>query len=150
MAYITLEQLKDRIGGPLYARLTDRVGGESANDAVGQRLIADAEAEANARLAVRYATPVDLGAHPELADVLAARVLDLAESLAWHSSPFMGDVPDRVRLLRTDAIAWFDAVGRGRVHLPAASPPRSTTALDDAARVRGAGRVFTADELDGL
>lgn len=150
MAYITLQQLKDRLGAALYARLTDRVAGEAADDGVGQRIVAEAEAETNSRLAVRFATPVDLSANPELADVLAARVLDLAEAIAWHSSPFMGDVPDRVRVLRTDAVMWFDDVGRGRVQLPAATLPRSAIAVDDTARVTSAERVFTADELDGL
>jgi phage gp36-like protein len=150
VSYITLQHLKNRLGTAMYARLTDRVAGETPDDAVGQQIVAEAEAEANGRLAVRFATPVDLSANPELADVLAARVLDLAEAIAWHSSPFMGDVPDRVRLLRVDAISWFDDVGCGRVQLPAATLPRSTTAFDDAARVTSAERVFTADELEGL
>jgi phage gp36-like protein len=150
VSYITLQQLKDRLGTALYARLSDRVAGETADDNVGDQIVAEAEAEANSRLAVRYATPVDLSANPELADVLAARVLDLAESIAWQSSPFMGDVPDRVRLLRMDATRWFDDVARGRVQLPAATLPHSTTAFDDVARVTSTERVFTADELDGL
>lgn len=150
MAYITLQQLKDRLGTDLYARLTDRIAGEAADDDVGNRIVLEAEAEANSRLAVRYATPVDLSANPELADVLAARVLDLAESIAWQSSPFMGDLPDRVRLLRSDATRWFEDVARGRVQLPAATLPRSTTAMDDTARITNSPRTFTADELNGL
>jgi phage gp36-like protein len=150
VAYVTLQQLKDRVGTSLYSRLTDRVNGTIANDTVGQQVVNEAEAEANSRLAVRYATPVDLAANPELADVLAARVLDLAESIAWSGSPFMGDVPDRVRSLRSAAFEWFDAVAAGRIHLPAATLPRSTTAVDDTAKVSATERKFTAAELEGL
>ncbi|MBI5863267.1 MAG: DUF1320 family protein [Planctomycetes bacterium] len=150
MAYVTLQQLKDRLGASAYARLTDRAAGTTASDVVGQQIVDEAEADANSRLAVRYATPVDLAARPEVATVLAARVLDLAEALAWHTSPLMGDVPDRVRLLRADAVRWFEQVAAGRIHLPAAAPPGSTAAVDDAARSSGGGRAFTAGELDGL
>lgn len=150
MSYIVLQQLKDRLGTTLYARLTDRVNGATGDDAVGQQIADQAEAEADSRFAVRYATPIDLAMHPELLQLLAARVLDLAEAIAWASSPFMGDVPDRVRSLRAAAIEWFDAVASGRIHLPSSTLPRSTIAVDDGARAIASERRFTASELDGL
>jgi len=149
MAYITTAQLNERLGG-LYARLTDRVNGATADATVAQQIVDEAEAQANSYLARRYATPVDLSAQPELAPVLEARVLDLAEYIAWRSSPFVSDVPDRVRFLFDEALRWFRAVAAGSVDLPAASPLPAPTASDDGPRVAGTQRKFTAEELDGL
>jgi phage gp36-like protein len=150
MAYITTDQLSQRLGATLYARLTDRVDGTTADAGVAQQIINDAEAEADGHLARRYQTPVDLAAHPELASVLAARVLDLAEYGAWKSSPFVSAAPQRVHLLYAAALQWLGEVARGQLVLPAASPPSSTTAADDVPHYSSAPRVFTADELDGL
>ena len=150
MAYVTLQQFKDRLGQALYDRLTDRVGGVSGSDAVGQQILDEAEALVHSYLARRYATPVDVAKHPELADVLAVRVLDVAEYLAWRGSPFVSDVPDRVELLHAEAVRWLEQVAAGAVDLPALSPPASRVAADDGPRYSAGKRAFTADELDGL
>jgi len=150
VAYITTTQLESRLGSTLYARLTDRVNGTTADATVAQQIVDEAEALANTRLAKRYATPIDLAAHPELADVLEARVLDLAEYLAWRDSPFVNVIPDRVLFLHDEAVGWFAAVGAGELDLPASSPPASRTAVDDAPRFTEPPRRFTHDELDGL
>lgn len=150
MGYVSVTQLQGRLGALLYARLTDRVNGTTGDDAVGQQILDEAEAQANSYLAARYATPVDLSAHPELSDLLVSRVLDLAEYLAWRSSPFVSDVPERVRMLGHQATGWLEALAAGRVHLPAGRPPASRTAGDDLPQVRCAPRKFTAEELDGL
>ncbi len=150
MPYITIAQLRQRLGPTLYARLTDRETGTREDEAAAQEIVNGAEAEANSYLARRYATPVDLTARPELADILASRVLDLAEFAAWRSSPFISDPPQRVHLLYATALAWFESVGAGRIVLPAIAPPASTSATDDRPRHSGSGRVFTASDLDGL
>lgn len=150
MAYITISQLNERLGTTLYARLTDRVNGTTASDTVAQQIVDEAEAEANSYLARRYATPVDLAAHPELASILAARVLDLAEWAAWKSTPFVSDPPARVQSLYAEAVRWLLEVGQGRVSLPAVAPPTGPTADDDGPRYVAQPRAFTADELDGL
>ncbi len=150
MAYITTAQLSQRLGSPLYARLTDRVNGTTANTTVAQEIVDQAEAEANSYLARRYQTPLDLSAHPELADILAARVLDLAEYAAWKSSPFVSDPPQRVHALYATALSWLSDVAAGRLVLPATAPPNSATASDEGPRYRAQPRVFTADELGGL
>jgi phage gp36-like protein len=134
----------------LYARLTDRVSGTTANTTVAQQIVDEAEAEANSYLATRYATPVSLAQHPELADLLAQRVLDLAEYLAWRGSPFVNDLPGRVKALQGEARRWFEQVAAGMIDLPAAAPPASRVAADDAPRYSAGERPFTADELDGL
>lgn len=150
MPYVTKEHLAARLGSAMYARLTDRVAGETADETVGQAIVDEASALADGWLAVRYATPVDLVGHPEVADILAARVLDLAESIAWQNSPFVGDVPDRVRFLAEDARRWFERLAKGDVNLPAASPPPGRVAVNDEPYANSAERVFTRDELDGL
>jgi phage gp36-like protein len=150
MAYITTSDLSQRLGTTLYARLTDRVNGASANSTVAQQIVDEAEALANSYLARRYQTPVDLTAHPELAKALAGRVLDLAEAAAWRSSPFVSGPPQRVTQLHAAALLWFEEVAVGRVLLPASSPPAGPTADDDGPRYTATPRHFTADELDGL
>ncbi len=150
MAYITTTQLSDRLGSTLYARLTDRVDGTVADADVAQQIVDEASAEADGYLAVRYATPVNLSDHPELCDILEARVLDLAEYHAWVSSPFVNDPPERVHTLRAAATRWFTEIAAGELALPAASPPASTSASDDEPRYSVTERKFTADELDGL
>lgn len=150
MAYITTTQLSARLGSPLYARLTDRVNGDTADVTVAQEIVAEAEAVANAALAVRYRIPVDLSANPELAAILASRTLDIAEFLAWKSSPFTSDIAERVRLAFEEASAWLASVARGEVPLPAATVPAATPLSTDGPYVRSAGRLFTHEELDGL
>lgn len=150
MAYVTKEQLESRLGSPIYARLTDRVAGETADDAVGQALADEASALADGWLSVRYATPIDLVAHPELADVLATRVLDLAESIAWQNSPFVGDMPERLRFVADAARRWFEQLAAGAVNLPAANPPAGRAAVNDEPWASSAERQFSRDELDGL
>jgi len=150
MAYITTSDLSARLGTTTYARLTDRVNGTTADGTVAQQIVDEAEAEANSYLARRYATPLDLTAHPELANVLASRVLDLAEHIAWRASPFMADLPGRVKATHDAAVQWFTQVAAGTLQLPAASSPASETAANDGPAYQAAERPFTADELDGL
>lgn len=150
MAYITTDQLSQRLGATLYARLTDRANGTTANSAVAQQIVDDAAAEADSYLARRYQTPLDLATHPELAAVLQLRVLDLAEYTAWKSSPFVSDPPQRIHLLYAAALQWFENMASGRLVLPATSPPNATTAAHDPPRYTSRPRAFTAEELDGL
>lgn len=150
MAYTTTTQLESRLGSTLYARLTDRVNGTAPDGTVAQQIVDDAEALTDSHLAARYATPIDLTAHPELTNVLEARVLDFAEYLAWRDSPFVTDMPERVRLLYEEASGWFASIASGSLELPASSPPASRTAKNDAPRFSEPPRRFTHDELDGL
>lgn len=150
MAYITITQLSARLGSTIYARLTDRVAGTTADAVVAQQVVDEAEAEADSYLAQRYATPVSLAEHPELAAVLAARVLDLAEYVAWKGSPFVSELPDRVQRLYDGAIAWLQRVAAGDWPLPATSPPAPRVAVTDGPQYRATPRTFTHDELEGV
>jgi len=150
MAYITVAALSSRLGAGLYARLTDRVSGTTADPVVAQQIVDECEAVADSYLARRYATPVDLVAHPEVAAVLAARVLDLAEYAAWRGSPFVTDLPQRVQKLAQQAGAWFEAVACGEVLLPAAVVPPSGHADARGPLYTAPERPMRAEELDGL
>jgi phage gp36-like protein len=150
MSYITTTQLSARLGSTLYARLTDRVNGTTADAAVAQQIVDQAQALADSYLSMRYATPINLVAHPELSEILEARVLDLAEHIAWRASPFTSDIPDRVLFLNEEALRWFAAIARGELTLPATAPLASRTAENDAPRFASTPRTFTARELDGL
>lgn len=151
MAYITITQLQSRLGNSLYARLTDRVNGTTANATVAQQIVDEAEALADSYLATRFAVPIDLVAHPELSETLAARVLDLAEVLAWRNSPFVSDLPERIRLSGDEATRWFSGVSAGWLTLPASSPPAASPLVGgNAPEARSSERTFTREELDGL
>ncbi len=150
MAYATTVELQARLGVTLYARLTDRVNGATASDAVGAELLAEAESELNSYLARRYATPIDLGARPELADVLSGAVLDIAEYRAWRGTPFAAGLPSRVTLLYEGVVQWLRAIAAGELNLPAAAPPAARVSEDDAPRYAASERIFRAEELDGL
>lgn len=150
MAYITTSDLSARLGTTLYGRLTDRVDGATASDTTGQEIVDEAEALANSHLSRRYRTPIDLSVHPELSAVMRARVLDLAEVIAWRTSPFTAGIPDRLTSLHEEALAWFSGLGRGEIHLPGAAPPASTTAVADEPRFRATPRTLTHEELEGL
>lgn len=150
MAYTTTTQLGQRLGTTLYARLTDRINGTTADDTVGQAVLNDAEALADSYLSRRYATPIDLSEHADLANVLTARVLDLAEFIAWQGSPFISDPPQRVHMLRAGALAWFEDIAAGRLVLPASAAPESTGVTHHTPRHSSTRRAFRHDELDGL
>lgn len=148
MAYVTTDQLKARLGDTMYARLTDRIAGATASTTIAQELIDEAEAIVNSRLAVRYATPVDVSANAAVAAVLLARVLDVAEGLAWRASPFVTDVPDRVRVIEEDAERWLASVASGGATLPGV--PSAASAPAGEVHYTCGVRAFTSDELNGL
>ena len=134
MAYVTTTQLSARLGSTVYARLTDRVNGTTANDTVGQQLVDEAQAEFESYVATRYATPLDLTAHAELRRAVETHVLDIAEYFAWRGSPFVSDVPTRIHDLYAESLAWLRDVAAAKVDLPAAAPLRAAVAESDAAR----------------
>ena len=138
-----------RLGSIFYARLTDRRLGTDGDDDVATEIATAASAEADGYLARRYATPIDLAARPELNEVLVARVTDLAEFIAWSTSPYSNNVPPRVVALRAAAVKWFEQVARGELDLPAAAAPASRSAADDAPQVTATPRTLTAGELEG-
>lgn len=142
MSYITAADIEERLGTAAYVLLTDDAGSGSADTEKVEEARAGAEGEANSYLATRYATPVDLAAHPELAAVLKSLVLDLAEYRLHSRRPPMS--ADLVRR-RDEAVAWLERVATGAVQLPSAVAPATGAART--AAVMGEERAFSRESL---
>lgn len=124
MAYIVNDDIVDRVGSATAAQLSADSGDTPDSDVLTE-VRNSAEGEVNGYLAVRYAVPVDLSAHADLTATLKGFALDVAVyRLYGRRSP----VPENVRRMRDDAIAWLTKVSKGEIVLPAAATPASTTA----------------------
>ncbi len=147
MAYVTNNDIEERLGTAAYIQLTDDTGSGSADiDKVDEARLG-AEGEVNSYLGRRYAVPIDLAAHAEVADVLKSFVLDLVEYRLHSRRP---PVPGAVSSKRNQAIAWLDRVAKADVILPSVEPIAENPAKGLAAETSSNERVFTRDELDNL
>lgn len=146
MAYITNVNIEERLGTDTYLQLADDDGNGVADAAVVDEARLGAEGEVNSHLARRYEVPIDLVAHPELAELLATMTLDLAEYRLRARRP---PVPEDARRRRGDTVAWLSGVAAGSIDLPSTVPVAPTTARGPAAQVSGEERLLTRDELSG-
>lgn len=145
MAYITNNDIEERLGTLAYVQLTDDGGTGSADlDKVAEAR-SGAEGEADSYLATRYAVPVDLLAEPQIAAVLKSFVLDIAEYRLHNRRP---PVPADVARRRNEAIAWLQRVATGAVQLPATVMRAANAALGTIAETAGPARMFTRDNLE--
>ena len=128
MAYIVNQDIIDRVGGDAAAQLTTDTGG-LVDGAVLDEVRESAEGEVNSYLARRYAVPVDLSAHADLAATLKGFTLDVAVYRLMVRRP---PAPETHRTARDDAIKWFTQISEGKIVLPASVTPASTTADDPA------------------
>ena len=150
MAYATIAALQDRLGSLMYARLTDRVNGNSANATVAQQVLDAAEAEVNSYLSRRYVTPVDATGDSLLAQTLLSRTLDAAEYHAWRGSPFTSDPPARVQAAYRQLLEWLENVRLGQIVLSAARAPTAAQEESETPRYISRPRSFTAEEMGGM
>ncbi|MCH8853744.1 MAG: DUF1320 domain-containing protein [Planctomycetes bacterium] len=147
MAYVTNNDIEERLGTAAYIQLTDDTGSGSADiDKVDEARLG-AEGEVNSYLGRRYAVPIDLTAHAEVADVLKSFVLDLVEYRLHSRRP---PVPSAVSSKRNQAIAWLDRVARADVVLPSVDPILENSATGISAETSSNERFFTRDDLDNL
>ena len=147
MSYITNSDIEKRLGTQAYVQLTDDEASGSADAARVEEARLGAEGEANSYLSARYAVPVDLTAHPELAAVLKSFVLDLAEYRLHARRP---PIPPDIVRRRAEAAAWLSAVAMGVVHLPAATAVPADASRAPLAEAVGPPRVFRRDDwIDG-
>jgi len=145
MSYITNSDIEKRLGAAAYVQLTDDTGSGSADVAKVDEARLGAIGEADSYLAVRYQTPVDLTAHPELAAVLKSFVLDLAEYRLHNRRP---PVPPDVVRRHSESLGWLARVAGGSVHLPAITAVAADSSRAPLAEVVGPVRVFTRDDVD--
>ena len=147
MAYVTNNDIEERLGTAAYIQLTDDTGSGSADTDKMDEARLGAEGEVNSYLGRRYAVPIDLTAHAEVADVLKSFVLDLVEYRLHSRRP---PVPSAVSGKRNQAIAWLDRVAGAEVVLPSVDPLAENPATGLAAETSSDERIFTRDELDNL
>ena len=144
MAYISNSDIQTRLGGAVYVQLTDDTGSGSANEAVVDEARAAAEGEVDAYLARRFAVPIDLSSHPELAGILKSISLDLAEyRLRLRRPPLAQEADDR----RKHAMAWLQKVAATEIDLPAASAPARSADAATKAQATGNQRVLDREEF---
>lgn len=144
MTYVTASDIEERLGGTAYVQLTDDDATGSADLDKIEEARRGAEGEADSFLATRYAVPVDLTLHPDLAAVLKSFVLDL---VAYRLHGRRPPVPQDVVRRQSEAVAWLARVANGEVQLPSALAPRTNAALAPVAAVTGTERMFSRDAL---
>ena len=126
MAYLTNDDLIARVGTVAAVQLTTDSGAEVDTDVLDEARLG-AEGEANGYLAKRYQVPVNLTEHADLAATLKSMVLDLAVYKLMGRRP---PVPPDQRTAREDAVKWFERISEGKIVLPAAVTPASTSSDD--------------------
>ena len=138
MAYITNADIEARLGSATYVQLTDDSEGVANEARLG------AEGEVDSYLACRYAVPVDVTAHPELAGPLKSLTLDLVEYRLWSRQPPVDDI---VVQKQARALTWLKGVAGGTIDLPSATtlPPRPTRG--PLAASSGDNRLLSRDEM---
>ncbi len=147
MAYVTNNDIEERLGTAAYVQLTDDAGTGSADTDKVDEARLGAEGEVNSYLGRRYQVPIDLTRHAEVADVLKSFVLDLVEYRLHARRP---PVPGAVSNKRNQAIAWLDRVARADVVLPSVDPILENSATGISAVTSSNERFFTRDDLDNL
>lgn len=118
MAYISNADIEERLGAQTYVQLADDDGDAVADVGVVNEARLGAEGEVNSYLARRYRLPIDLAAHPELADLLATITLDLVEFRLHTRRP---PVSDAVVQKQHRALQWLQRIADGTIDLPSLS-----------------------------
>ena len=137
MSYATPQAMIDRYGENELIQLTDRANLGAVGDTVLDQALADADAEIDGYLAVRYPLPL---AH--VPPVLTRIACDVARYRLYDDQS-----PEEVRNRYTDAVKWLAAIARGFVSLgmPPSEAPAATGPI-----ITSAARVFSRESLDGL
>lgn len=151
MAYATLAEFKTWIGTDLYNQLTDLSGGTTPSDTVGQVRLNGAHGFVNAKIAARYATPVNVAADATLAETLLAIVCSVCtyDLFALHGDT-LSHLREGIDALCQRWIDLLDEIQKGDAALPGASiipPPASS---GSPAIVVGNRPVFGNGALEGL
>lgn len=157
MAYATLQHLKDRLGSRtsatnpgLYEQMTDRLSAVTADDAIGQSLLDDAESVVNQKLAKRFSVPVDVSSDTVVANYLRRCAIIIATYHGWNEHPKLASKRETVQALYDEVMTQLNAIADGRQELPATTTPTSATATPTSATAVGHERIFTEDAVGGL
>ena len=139
MTYATQTDLVDRFGETELAQRTNRVDGLTINTVVLARALADADAEIDSYLAIRYALP--LGSTPV---VLVRMAADLARYRLYDDG-----VPDTVRQRYEDAVALLKRMASGEVKVAGSAALVVSSGSGNAVAARVPAQVFTPGLLAG-
>lgn len=141
MTYCTQAQLDDRYGTKMLLDLTDRaVPKAGVVDAdVVNRALADADAEIDGYLAVRYALP--LASTPPLLTDIALRV----SIYKLHAKVMQEKIKDDYQLARADLLR----IAKGDIVLQVAGVQPAAGGSADV-RVTDADRTMTVDNMKGF
>lgn len=144
MSYIVNADIEIRVGSAAYVQLSDDDGDGQADTAVIDEIRLAAESQVNSYLARRYAVPIDLVLHTDLADLLKSITLDLAEYRLWcRRPPVSRDGVEK----HAHAVAWLTGVASGSIALPSAKEVASNTTRGSLATTTGEERLLSRDEL---
>lgn len=136
MTYATQQDLIDRFGEEELIQLTDRAGLGAVESIAVARALADAEAEIDSYLVVRYAVPV------APAPAMLVRVAcDVARYRLYANAP-----TQPVRVAYEDAVKFLRDVAAGKASLGAGAeslPAQSGGTV----QFEPGGRVFARDNL---
>jgi phage gp36-like protein len=115
VAYCTQTDLEERYSSADLVRFTDHDGDGAADGAVIDQAIADADAEIDSYLGVRYQVP--LATTPE-------SVTNVSITIAWYRLALGRDsVSEAIRKAYEDAIKWLEGVAAGRISIGADPAP---------------------------
>lgn len=134
--YVTQQQLIDRFGETELVQLTDRDG--TAGGIVVDVLdgaIADASAEADAYVGVRYELPMAV-----VPDALVRVVADMVRYRLYDDA-----APEQVRKRYEDAVKFLRELAAGTVSI-GALPAGSTLTAQGEAQMTSGGRTFSRDD----
>lgn len=147
MAYISNADIELRLGTAALTQLTDDAGAGVINTSLVDEARSGAEGEVNSYLARRFLTPIDVGAHADVAGLLASVSLDLVEYRLHARRP---PIPPSVIQRYRSALDWLGKAASGAVALPSPIPIASPNASGLVSGSVGESVVFSRDDLDGL
>ena len=118
---------------------------EQAGVPLGTKLddiIETAEGLINSRLAMRYATPVDVSIDTELGNTLERMTLDLAEGLMISGRSER--ISDAKQVQMDRVLDWADRIAKGELMLPGGVTPAGPTSRDPRASWDGSTRTLSS------
>jgi len=147
MSYASVADVEQRLGSAIYVQLTDDAGSGSADEGKVTEALSAAEGEVDSYLGCRYAVPIDLSAHDELAALLKNVTLDLAEYRLHVRRP---PVSEEISMKKEAALKWLQRVAAGQAILPAADQLPSNPAGGIVGEAVGTDRIMTGHEMHNL
>lgn len=147
MTYAGSSDLEARLGSTVFVQLTDDAGTGVADETKAAEALATAEGEVNSYLGRRYAVPVDVARHAQLAALLRNVTVDLA---AYRLHARRPPVPDELWRHRSSAIGWLERLADGRAVLPATTELAGNEATGIVSQATGVARRTSADQLEHI